>query len=287
MTPEFHLTLPAGQPVRTPLPALVTDVRPSGRGPFGELGLIAGGADLAGLAGVLAPFAPDGPDALAAAGDLLRGTRHVTVTAAFHPAAATPVYAAKLSASLQRFHAGRLAWHLVTDLDPAVARSQGDFLEGPDRYARAHEFLTIARGVWENTSFTFEGRFYEVLNGGLGRPLAERPFPRVLLSGTSAEALDLSARHADVHVFEPGDDIERLRPGGVRAGLRLPIGDRAPEDLAGDVRGWLDRGVTVFLAEVAPSARDADPVALAYRIGEHVLPLLETGTTVKEAERVH
>ncbi|WP_019634130.1 LLM class flavin-dependent oxidoreductase [Actinomadura atramentaria] len=267
MTAEFHLTLPVRPAPRPALPGVVTDRRPPARGPFDVLDQVARGADLAGLAGVVAPFDPAGADALVVAGGALRATRHAVVTAAFHPAATTPVYAAKLSASLQRFSGGRLGWLPVVDLDPAVARAHGDVLTGPDRYARADEFLTVAKGVWTQEKFTFEGRFYDVLDGGLGRPLAERPFPRVFLSGTSDEALALSAAHADVHLFDPGDDVAALLPDGVRAGLRLPLGDADPARIADEVRA---SGASVVVAV----AHDGDELRAAYRIGEHLLPLL-------------
>jgi alkanesulfonate monooxygenase SsuD/methylene tetrahydromethanopterin reductase-like flavin-dependent oxidoreductase (luciferase family) len=209
---KFHLVVPPRRPAIT-LPAFVTDVRPADRG-F-EPRQAARTAELAGLSGVVVPFDPAGLDSLVLAAVLLRETTSLQVTAEFHPAIATPVYAAKLSASLQRFTASRLAWRLAVDLDPAVARSQGDFLTGPDRYARAAEFLTVAKHIWDLTTVDYSGRFYEVLNGGL--PPSDRRFPRVYLSGTSPEALELWAEHPAVHVLSAGEDPELVPPGVERA----------------------------------------------------------------------
>ena len=47
-------------------------------------------------------------------------------------------------------------------------QSQGDFVRGDDRFARADEFLTVARSVWTGRDFDFDGRFYAVDAGGLG-----------------------------------------------------------------------------------------------------------------------
>jgi alkanesulfonate monooxygenase len=285
----FYVTLPTrGDERRATLPGFVTDLRGGASGPSGHLDQIARAAELAGLSGVLAPFDPLGEESLVVAAGVLRRTRWLRAVAEFHPAVATPVYAAKVSASLQRFSADRLDWRLTVDLDRAVARSQGDFLEGPDRYARAEEFLTVAKGVWSEPGYTYEGRFYQVLAGGFSAPLAGHPFPRVHLSGTSPQALSLSRSHADVHVFEPGDDIESADLPGVTYALRLPVLAREDaaeaaqaalragftgltgsyEAVAEVIAGYVDRGVGVFFLEATPHIEET------YRLGEHLLPLL-------------
>jgi alkanesulfonate monooxygenase len=257
---EIHLIAPTRAPERPVLPSFVTDVRPA---PYDGLSRA---ADLAGLTGLFVPFDPDGAESLVTAAGLLRNSRHLRVVAEFHPGIATPVYAAKFAASVQRFSHDRLGWQLAVDLDRSTARAQGDFLEGPDRYARAEEFLTIAKGVWNEADFTYEGRFYEVLGGGLGFPLSSGAFPRVHLTGTSPEALALSARHADVHIFDVGDDLETAiaQLPGVAYALRLPVTDALGETIL----EYADRGVTEFFLEAA------SPLEEAYRLGEHLLPLL-------------
>ncbi|HUR04789.1 MAG TPA: LLM class flavin-dependent oxidoreductase [Nonomuraea sp.] len=256
--PRFHVVLPTRSPVRVRLPAFVADVRPALADPAGRTAVA---ADLAGLAGALVPFDPEGQESLTVAANVLRRTRHLRVVAEFHAGVATPVYAAKLSASLQRFAAGRLGWQLAVDLDPAVARAQGDFLTGDDRYARAEEFLTVAKGVWQGTfdfhgdfHGDFRGDFYEVAGGGFAPPLSAPPFPEVYLSGTSPQALALSRRHADVHVFSADDDLGTLLPElpGLRYGLRLPSLDAVGEYAA--------QGVSEFFVQTED----------VYRLGEHV-----------------
>ncbi|WP_157253771.1 LLM class flavin-dependent oxidoreductase [Nonomuraea typhae] len=246
---RLHVVLPTRSPAAAELPAFVTDVRPARTDPAGRAAVA---ADLSGLAGALVPFDPGGQESLTVAGGVLRRTRHLRVVAEFHPGVATPVYAAKLSSSLQRFAAGRLGWRLAVDLDPAVARAHGDFLTGAERYARAAEFLTVAKGVW-NGPFDFRGAFYEVVAGGFAPPLSAPPFPEVHLSGTSPEALELSRRHADVHVFSPGDDLAALTRElpGLRYGMHVTSLDEAEEYAA--------RGVTEFFL----------PAEDVYHLGEH------------------
>jgi alkanesulfonate monooxygenase SsuD/methylene tetrahydromethanopterin reductase-like flavin-dependent oxidoreductase (luciferase family) len=234
--PEIHLVLPTRPAARPAFGPGITDRRPPGRDPFDLLARVAAGADLAGLAGVHVPDDPDGVESLVASSAVLRRTRHVTVSAGFAPGVATPVYAAKLSASLQRFSGGRFGWFLG-GVDPELTG----------------EFLTIARGVWNEPDFSFEGRHFAVLKGGLGPVLANGPFPRVYLSGTSERELELSARFADVHLFDPADDLA-LVPPGVRPGLRVTA-DELPDQLG--------RAEIYFVTST-------EPVRDAYRIAEEV-----------------
>jgi alkanesulfonate monooxygenase len=251
-------------------------------------------AQLTGLDGVYVPFTADGLESLVVAGALLRESSTVQVTAEFHPAIASPVYAAKLTASAQRYSDGRLSWRLLIDLDRATARAHGDFLPEQDRYARAAEFLTVARGVWSTAAYSYEGRFYQVLGGGFPQSRSNPQFPAIYLSGTSPEALALSAEHADVHLFSPGEDV-RLCPGGVKAGLVLPVLAREDDEEAaiaarragldprpGTVVGSYERVASVLAAHAADGIsefvlRPPDPVADGYLIGQHVLPLLRAG----------
>lgn len=290
MTARFHLSVPTEAPaVPLALPGFITDIRPRPR--LREQRAAASAARLTGLDGVHVPFDPDGLESLVLAGGLLRETT-AQVTTEFHPGIASPVYAAKLTASAQRFAASRLAWRILIDLDPAVARAQGDFLEGTDRFARAAEFLTIARGVWHTSGYTYEGRFYSVLGGGFPVGRSSREFPTVYLSGTSDEALALSAAHADVHLFTPDED-RALGPSSVRTGLILPVvareddaeaalaARRAGYDvLPGAVTGSYERVADVLSGYAAEGVsefflRVPDPVADGYLFGQHVLPLTQ------------
>lgn len=299
MTPRFHLTAPTTVPEPTILPGFLTDLRLRAR--LGEPHSAGRAAELSGLNGIQVPFDPGGLESLVTAAGLLRASRALRVTAGFHPGIASPVYAAKLSASVQRFSANRLGWRLLVDLEPATARAQGDFLPAEDRYARADEFLTVAKGVWSTDGYTCDGRFYQVLSGGFPQSRSAPRFPRIYLSGTSPQALALSAAHADVHLFAPHED-PALVPDGVTAGLVLPVVARQDEQearLAASRAGFdglagsfeqvaetlsaaISRGVGEFFLE------PPDPVADGYLIGQHVLPLLreqlhETGKEVAHA----
>lgn len=194
---------------------VATDVRPGNFGPFDDLAQVVLAAELSGVDGVIAPYDPHGEESWVVAAAALRQTRHSRVMVEFHPTFGTPVYAAKLSATLQRLSAGRLEWRVCVETDPEDATARGDVVGGPDRYTRAAEFLTVARGVWNEeqilpggfggTGYEFSGEYYNVLGGGFRGILSGLPFPRVHLTGDSPEALQLSASHADVHQFTLSD----------------------------------------------------------------------------------
>lgn len=214
---------------------VVHDVRSGRYGNFDHLSQVARAAAVSGFAGVLVPFDPEGEESWIVAAALAREIPGLTFVTEFAPAFATPVYAAKMSTTLQRLSRGRFAWKLVVDEDPVVARRLGDRVEGADRYERAAEFLEIASSIWGASDVTFRGRFYEVEGGGLGDPLTRYPRPPVSLSGTTAEALALSATHGDLHVWEvgPSDELDALRASlnrqaaangrQLRHGLRLSV----------------------------------------------------------------
>ncbi|GAB2512450.1 LLM class flavin-dependent oxidoreductase [Nocardia heshunensis] len=260
---------------RTAAQHAITDVRPGRFGPFDQLHQVVNAAELSGLDGVLAPYDPDGEESWIVAGGALRATRHARVIVEFQPGFGTPVYAAKISATLQRLSGGRLDWRLAVDTDPQDVRQRGDRVTGDDRYARAAEFLTVARGVWNEqpvapagfagTGFDFEGDYFEVGNGGFRGILSGLPFPTVYLTGDSPAALQLSAHHGDVHVFTDsptnlGASLNRLQELSaatgrtVRAGLELPVIARDTETEAWErvERQWRE------LYPDGPDARSLD-----------------------------
>ena len=159
----------------------------------------------------------------------------------------------------------------------------------------------MAKGVWSTAPYTYEGRFYEVLGGGFPRSRSNPRFPVVYLSGTSPEALALSAAHATVHLFSPGEDL-RLRPDGVQAGLVLPVLAREDDEEAalaarrsgldavpGAAVGSYER-VAGLLAEYTADGvsefilQPPDPVTDGYLLGQHVLPLLRAD---RQSEATH
>lgn len=201
----------AGAP--SPLQAGVSDPR-GARPPFNYfdyLHQIARAADLSGFNGIQIRHDTQGDESWIVAGYLARSTRHLKLIAEFDAAWGSAVYAAKNAVSFQRFTGGRFAWQIGHGGDAAARRRQGDTVPDADILPRIDEFITVARGVQNTSPFSFKGKFFEVQDGGFKGPLANHPVNSIYLTGESSEALALSARQADVHVYDAAP-VEALQP---------------------------------------------------------------------------
>jgi alkanesulfonate monooxygenase len=266
---------------------------------------IARAADLTGFDGIHIGNDPDGDESWIVAGHVARATRRVRLLTEFDASRGSAVYAAKNATSYQRYTGGRFAWQIGRGGSAKERRRQADFADDADIGPRIEEFVTVARGVLSQAQFSFKGRYFEVLDGGFRGPLSNQVAPPVYLSGGTDEAFELSARVADVHVFDPlpverlEADISRLKAlaqresRDLRFGLCLDIiardtnaeadrdarrrfeqgGASTESSLVGSYAELIERlaeytrvGVTSFILKGAPHLEEA------YRIGEHILP---------------
>ena len=138
--------------------------------------------------------------------------------------------AAQSVASFQRLAGNRLLLNVVTGGSAQEQRAFGDFLDHDARYERTAEFLAVVRGVWDGPGFQHRGKYYQVENGGLPRPLAVRP--TVYFGGASAVAERVAAEHADVYLAwgEPppmvADRIASVRRQAAARGREIRFGIR-------------------------------------------------------------
>jgi alkanesulfonate monooxygenase len=280
--------------------ATIRDLRRDRFNNFDYLSQVARAVELAGFDGLSIPDDAEGESSWVVAGVVAREVRRPKLIIEFSPGLGSAVYAAKQAVTFQRYSNNRLGWALESNADGAARRALGDFVEDGDVTARLEEFLTVSKGVASQADFTFKGRFFEVLNGGFGGPLSGLDLPEITLSGDSDEALTLSAKHADVHVFALGtydledrvatlkaqaaehgrtvriavkarvfthDDAARARLDAERAGFSEDA-DTLAGDFAGVASELARLGADRFIL-FAPNSLET-----AYRIGEHVLPLV-------------
>lgn len=283
----------------------VTDPRGERFNYFDYLHQVARAADISGFDGLRIVHDFDGDDSWIVAGYLARGTRHIRLLTEFEASWGSSVYAAKNAVSFQRATNGRFAWQLVQGGDEASRRQHGDNLPQAEVLARIDEFITVARGVQTTAPFSFKGRYFEVQDGGFRGPLAGNPLPPIYLSGDGEVALSLSARQADVHVFDAAP-LAALAPAlaslqtqaaalgrTVAAGLRIDLLARETQEeaerdearqfaqsgrrsaLVGSyaqvidaLAAYAEAGFSSFLLGATPHLEEA------YRIGEYVLPAL-------------
>ncbi|WP_371483399.1 LLM class flavin-dependent oxidoreductase [Kitasatospora sp. NBC_00315] len=174
---------------------------------------------------VLVAHSSASPDGFTVADQVLTHTTRLGVLLAHRPGFVSPTLAARKYATLDAFHPGRIALHVITGGDDADQARDGDFSDKETRYRRTDDFLQVVRRTWQSDQpFDHEGEFYAV-KGGLSSVRPERPIP-VYFGGASQDAVRVGGRHADVYAFwgEPLAGIaERIRQ--VRAAAE-PYGRR-------------------------------------------------------------
>jgi len=298
MSIEFFWTLPAGgdgrgigneQWNRGDYTALRnsfarTDARRDGYTYYDHLAQIARAAELTGFSGVFIPQTAAGEEPWIVAGALAREARRLRLLPALPAPFLSAVYAAKIAVSFQRLSGGRLAWHLVNEA-PGDKNWHGHRWSLTEQIARTDEFLDVVKGFWHGKPFTYHGRFFEVENGGFSAALSGQKLPVIVLSGETDEALALSAKHADVHLFplEPvagiRERIARLDALAAARGRKLRYGIQA--DVVArhsDEEAWRDlrqrwrkaNAVAVSIDGVAPLAGREDHLFDEFVVDSHL-----------------
>lgn len=313
MTLNIHWRLdPAAEPQRSEaasrpaLPPLVRDRRSTTQNRFDYYVQVAEAASQTSFDGLFVRHRLQADESRIIAAVVARAVGRILVVPEFPASVGSAVYAAKQATTFQRGTGSRLGWAIAPDDDAENRDSQADFI-GDDALAqRLDEFLTVARGVHRQRPYSYKGAFFEVENGGFDAPLTRVAFPRTFLQGESEQALSLSARHADVHLFQPAapdevsssitrlNELAAAQGRQVRAGLIQPLflreatgqAERDAHGLslphgtliasyqeAGDrLARLIDAGISELVLEATPTLEET------YRIGQHLLPRLRASS---------
>ncbi|MFT3922024.1 MAG: LLM class flavin-dependent oxidoreductase [Myxococcales bacterium] len=248
---------------REPHPFARTGAPRDGYNYYDLLLQIARGAELNGFDGLWIPDSAGGEDPLIVAGSLAREARNLRFVTSLRAPLLSAVYATKIANSFQRLSGNRLAWHLNTRADHESQPWHGRKFSESEYVARSAEFLDVAKGFWNAAPFSYAGKYYEVENGGFAPALQGQTLPRVYLSGTSEEALALSARHADVHVF-PLASVHEIRALSQRLQqLASEHGRRVAVGIDGNVLARHSSEEAWAEAERAWEGRNAKTIAIA------------------------
>jgi alkanesulfonate monooxygenase len=150
------------------------------------------------------------PDGFVIADQTLEATDRLKVLLAHRPGFWAPTIAARAYATLDAFHPGRVAMHVITGGDDADQQRDGDYLTKEERYRRTDDFLTVLRQEWESEApFDHDGEFYKVT----GAWSSVRPDGRIPIyfGGASEDAVRVGGKHADAYAFwgEPLDAIRQ------------------------------------------------------------------------------
>jgi alkanesulfonate monooxygenase len=141
------------------------------------------------------------PDGFTVADTVLNATTRLGVLLAHRPGFVAPTVAARQYATLDAFHPGRVAMHVISGGDDADQARDGDSSDKAARYRRSDEFLDIVKREWSSESrFDYEGEFYRV-RGALSSVRPAGGALPVYFAGASADAVQVGGKQADVYAF--------------------------------------------------------------------------------------
>ena len=159
------------------------------------------------------------PESLTVLAALAAVTTHLGLAATINATFNEPYEVARRLATLDLLSDGRAAWNVVTSFDAFTGENfrRGGFLEEPQRYERAAEFLRVARLLWDSLSpadlpadpgtgefarpgsgeFAHTGRHFDV-SGRFTTPSGPQGHPVVIQAGESPAGREFAAAEADV-----------------------------------------------------------------------------------------
>jgi alkanesulfonate monooxygenase len=175
------------------------------------LAAIAQAHEHAGFDRALIGYFSVGPDGFQVASFAAAQTRRLKFLLAHRPGFVAPALAARQFATLDHFSDGRLAVHVITGGDDAEQEKEGDFLDKEQRYLRTDEYLDIVRKVWTaDKPFDHEGPHYRVKGAFTPIKPVQKPHLPIYFGGSSAAAIRVAARHADVYALW-GESLAQVR----------------------------------------------------------------------------
>ncbi|XCS11109.1 FMNH2-dependent alkanesulfonate monooxygenase [Aeribacillus pallidus] len=172
---------------------------------------IAQAVDDLGYSGVLIPTGKTCEEGFIVASTLAPVTKNLKYLVAVRPGLMSPSFAARMSATLDRFSDGRLLINVVAGGDPVELAGEGVFLDHDERYELTDEFLTIWRQLFTEEEVDLEGDYLRIRGGQLPYPTVQKPYPPLYFGGSSPAAMKVAAKHIDVYLTwgEPPVQVEK------------------------------------------------------------------------------
>ncbi|MED1469839.1 FMNH2-dependent alkanesulfonate monooxygenase [Bacillus salipaludis] len=172
---------------------------------------IAQAVDDLGYTGVLIPTGKTCEEGFIVASTLVPLTKNLKYLVAVRPGLMSPSFAARMSATLDRFSDGRLLINVVAGGDPVELAGEGVFLGHDDRYELTDEFLTIWRQLFTEEEVDVNGEYLRIEGGQLPYSTVQKPYPPLYFGGSSPAAMNVAADHIDVYLTwgEPPAQVEK------------------------------------------------------------------------------
>ncbi|MBK1659619.1 LLM class flavin-dependent oxidoreductase [Paracraurococcus ruber] len=188
-------------------------------------------AEAAGFEYMLVPVAGPCWEAWVTTAFLAGRSSSIRMLVAARPGYVNPVLLAKMVTTFDRLTEGRIAVNLIAGQSEAENAADGIRYGKEDRYALMAEEVAILKALWTAAGpVDFDGRFH-TLRGARVLPVPHQsPHPRFYLGGGSRQAWEISAAHADVHLFW-GDRPEAIA--AQMAEIRAMARDAGREDALG------------------------------------------------------
>ena len=224
-------------------------------------------------------------------------SKSIRMLVAARPSYINPVLLAKMIATFDQLSGGRICINLIAGQSEAENQSEGIRWGKEARYEIMDEEVSILKALWTTRGpVTFDGKYHQIKGAQIRPHPLQQPHPRFYLGGGSSQAWDVSAKHADVHLFW-GDTYEQIerniaeirrraaahgREHQIGFGMRLQIVCREDERdawAAADelVRGITERRTAILQEKTASSEANRRVQQLRAEHGDFIEPNLWTG----------
>ena len=167
-------------------------------------------AEAAGFTYLLIPVDTACWEAWIAGAMMAARTTRIKPLIAARPGYINPVLLAKMVSTFDQLTGGRICINLIAGQSEHQLTSEGITLGKDDRYALMDEEVTILKALWTaREPVDFDGRFHTLKRAQIRPRILQQPYPKFYLGGGSRQAWEVSAKHADVHLFW-GDHPDRI-----------------------------------------------------------------------------
>ncbi len=206
---------------------------------------VSAAAEKAGFSYILIPTAGPCWEAWIAGAMMAAKTQTLKMLIALRPGYIKPAQLAKMIATLDQLSNGRVLINLIAGGSSAETAREGVNVPKEERYAMMSEEVELLKKIWASDGpITFEGKYHQVHDLVIQPDVKQDPGPAFFLGGASPDALEVSAKHSDVHLFwgdTPASIAEQIRAikqkaraygreNEIRFGMRLQIICREREE---------------------------------------------------------
>ncbi|MEN8699715.1 LLM class flavin-dependent oxidoreductase [Bacillus infantis] len=153
----------------------------------------------------------DSLEAWSTAAALAAVTEKIEIMTAVRPGFHNPAVTAKMASNIDHISNGRFTLNVVSAWWEEEARQYaGIFTEHDERYDRTEEFVKVMKGLWEEETFNFDGKYYSIKNAHLSPKPVQRPNPILYAGGESPRGKEAIVSHCDAYVMH-GGTVEEVK----------------------------------------------------------------------------